>query len=125
MLLLIGELADKSKENKCKYDADRFKDKKKAKTNVRSQNLPQVLPISQESVSKYCNIQWPDGMSDDDEEVEEVTTSDYQYTDSRSLTRKSENTQLTLEKGATIKIPGRRKWQYSWALKQLRSLAGV
>lgn len=109
MLLLIGELADKSKENKCKYDADRFKDKKKAKTNVRSQNLPQVLPISQESVSKYCNIQWPDGMSDDDEEVEEVTTSDYQYTDSRSLTRKSENTQLTLEKGATIKIPGRRK----------------
>lgn len=31
-------------------------------------------------------------MSDDDDEVEEVTTPDYQYTDSRSLTRKSENT---------------------------------
>ena len=31
-------------------------------------------------------------MSDDDEEVEEVTTPDYQYTDSRSFTRKSENT---------------------------------
>ena len=31
MLLLIGELADKGKENKYKYYADRFKDKKKAR----------------------------------------------------------------------------------------------
>lgn len=46
VLLLIGELADKGKENKYKYYADRFKDKKKARTNVGCQNLPQVLSIS-------------------------------------------------------------------------------